>query len=402
MQISIDKITVYVMNIYIATLFFMSYDTGLNMISKAIFLLTFLVVALKILDKGTISGTSGYYTWLFSFMLLSLITCFICEDFSIAWSMTLTFLQILLLAFITINTYCTENDIEGFIDAYFIGGAVMCLYTIIRHGPINIIRSIMSGVRVGAEVNSVNILGFYCVCMISIALYKAFFRNKKIYYLYMIIPAVLSLSTGSRKSIVVLLVAFIVMLSLKSGNVKFSKILVVTIIIISVFAIISNIDAFKPTFVRFTEFLNIFDEETVADRSTMTRIEMIRFGWEKFKERPILGYGGINAYNILYQEVYGLFRPAHCNYIQVLVGYGVVGFALYYGLYVYIIGSLIKYGTKYNYGVSVLLLDFVILNLVNELTVSNLTDKLFFITISVIVAFCNIAKRAVKASESEV
>ena len=74
------------------------------------------------------------------------------------------------------------------------------------------------------------------------------------------------------------------------------------------------------------------------DTSTTTRATLIEKGLKWFNEKPWLGYG-LDGFRIMHWQDYGSIGTAlysHNNFIEMLVDLGLVGFVLYYSLYVYI------------------------------------------------------------------
>ena len=81
------------------------------------------------------------------------------------------------------------------------------------------------------------------------------------------------------------------------------------------------------------QFLNVSDR---------TRVNLIKLGWEWFKGRPWIGYG-MSTFSTLYVQNGG-YRAlyAHNNYIELLVGTGIVGFTIYYLGYIKCIRGIFK------------------------------------------------------------
>ena len=79
--------------------------------------------------------------------------------------------------------------------------------------------------------------------------------------------------------------------------------------------------------------------------STELRMKFITFGWDKFLESPILGYG-IEHFEILYSDRYSVRLPSHNNYIQLLTSFGIIGLILWYYSYCKFLKEGIKYFFK--------------------------------------------------------
>ena len=74
------------------------------------------------------------------------------------------------------------------------------------------------------------------------------------------------------------------------------------------------------------------------DNSTATRTGLIEIGIKWFNKKPWFGYG-LSGFSVMHSTAFpGDFAGyyAHNNFIEMLVDLGLVGFVLYYSLYVYI------------------------------------------------------------------
>ena len=74
----------------------------------------------------------------------------------------------------------------------------------------------------------------------------------------------------------------------------------------------------------------------------ISRVMLIWYGWNWFLEHPVFGVG-VNNFRAL-SNLVPLFAGknfyAHNNYIEMLVGCGLVGFILYYSAHFYLLNSV--------------------------------------------------------------
>lgn len=90
--------------------------------------------------------------------------------------------------------------------------------------------------------------------------------------------------------------------------------------------------------IRLESFLNfLLGKGENYDSSDVVRLNMIRLGLEHWLERPILGHGfdSFKHYNLKMTERY--FYYSHNNFVEMLHNHGIVGFAYYYGYYVFLL-----------------------------------------------------------------
>lgn len=93
--------------------------------------------------------------------------------------------------------------------------------------------------------------------------------------------------------------------------------------------------------IRIKGMTNFFSGQGNVDDSTLVRIQMIDRGIELFKKKPILGYGIAN-----YSVVSPFSTYSHNNYVELLVGVGIIGTIVYYSIYIYIIFNLLRFKKK--------------------------------------------------------
>lgn len=85
----------------------------------------------------------------------------------------------------------------------------------------------------------------------------------------------------------------------------------------------------------------LFGTDAAVDSSTSTRLNLIQWGIEWFKERMWFGYGIDNYRFVLhsYHSNWSLAYYAHNNYVELLVDVGLIGTIVYYFNYVLMLGS---------------------------------------------------------------
>ena len=79
-----------------------------------------------------------------------------------------------------------------------------------------------------------------------------------------------------------------------------------------------------------------------TDRSATTRLALIDVGLAQFKRTPILGVGMGSGHLVAWKYLSKTFY-LHNNFAEILAGGGLVGFSIYYSIYVYIFADFIRY-----------------------------------------------------------
>lgn len=211
---------------------------------------------------------------------------------------------------------------------------------------------------VGLSTNS-NLLAIYMFFSIFTSIYFLL-KNKNLYlniYLYfnILISIYIILFTGSKKGTISV---FILLLSYLLIYMKIDKKIIIKsiklIILISLLSIFINfyipdnilIDKLNTLMHRFQNFSALFDNNMTTDRSTEYRLIYINKALDLFSENPLLGLGSDNF------KVY-MGEYSHSNYTEILANLGLIGFILYYSMYIVLIRDLII--TKLN-NINILLL----------------------------------------------
>lgn len=241
------------------------------------------------------------------------------------------------LCFISILTYNKRNlfiVLKLFLIASLIN-SVYILYNI-DFTTIGIIR--IGAGSLGEEWNS-NIIGM----LMAFSTYISYFlsineinkRSRVKYYICILIFTFIVLFSGSRKALMILIISNMSFYFLYKKN-KFYSIFKISIICFLVYYLIMNIpELYYIVGRRIESLLAQFTGNGFVDNSTQVRMSMIEYGVYWFQKKPILGYG-IDNYKYLYANMVGDYMYSHNNYIELLVGTGVIGILSYYSMYIYI------------------------------------------------------------------
>lgn len=252
------------------------------------------------------------------------------QNQAMAWINIKTMWQIFLLFFLVYNLFC-ENEVayEFLLKALYISGIAFLGYSIYTYGIGDAI-DIMSGnknIRFGNEINQANLFGIQHSMTAMIAFYYLFYRKRfKIFHIVILSLAFLfAMSSGSRKALLIVCIGVLFLTYKRYGMRQVYKVIALVLVLSVVFVSIIQLPMFETINHRM-EMLkkNLFDGGG-GDSSSEIRMNMITDGWEIFKERILLGYGGRNYAIVSRYRTY-----AHNNFIEILVDFGLIGFVLYY------------------------------------------------------------------------
>lgn len=378
------KISILSVQLYIITLFVFVYDVSKLFISQIAFLLMLTTTLLYAVLKNNYKK-SPIYLHMIGIVLLSYASVLWAIDVNYALARALTVIQLAIMAIIIFWAIDSFQKIDLIINAIILGGIIMMIYSLYYYGIDNFINSLMGNIRLGGEINQENAFGFYCAIVFLLCLYRYIYIQKKIYLLFAGISILFSVSTGSRKSIVILLIILMILFYFKNKSNRIITIIVLALSIYGVFYILNYLGILGETFVRFTQF---FAEK--KDESTLLRMDYINFGIKKFLEKPILGYG-IEQFAVLYSQEKGYFSPAHNNYIQILISFGIVGFIYWYKIYFNIIITCFKniYNSNKN-NMSILFFALILCMMTSEITTTTLINKFTYILISLSLSYISL------------
>lgn len=209
-----------------------------------------------------------------------------------------------------------------------------------------------------------NIFGMqvsFVFCLLFVEKYENAKSSKSsiLRIMYGVLCLAVVLLTGSKKALFIIIVFLLSYynFSLKSSRAK--KIIVITSIMVLTYYLIYNVPFFyKAIGLRIDQFVNSLGNISTGERGgDLGRLAMIEFGWKKFLEKPLLGYGAWN-YAYLSGISSSSYVYSHNNYIEMLVNFGVIGTSVYYYSYFYVVKKSLKY--KLNNLVLSLLLTLII------------------------------------------
>lgn len=384
-NISIKNISLIFLSLYIITLFIFNYNLRLNFISEMFFIISFGTSLLAFILGEKKFKFEFPHLFITLFFLFSAISILWSTDQAVAFSHNIRLFQLYLLLLLVYHSIDNIDDLNLIIKSIFIGGILMSIYAFILYGLDGIINAIGEGSRLGGDVNQENSFGLYSAVTFFIGLYIAMFNKKKRYYIYILLPAIFIFLSGSRKAILIFIICLPIFFIFNSRKHIFIKTFVLYFFVIFFIYLTMNSTNLPPFLNRLDILLEGLFRDGELDNSSSTRIDMIRFGIQLFKEKPLFGYGA-SQYRIHYLHHFGEFRPPHNNYIDLLVSYGLIYFIIYYSTVMYFLYTLTKKYIKSGYSIYILFSLMMILFIINDFTSQSNTFKLFYIFLGLLFA----------------
>lgn len=264
-------------------------------------------------------------TWFFA-------TYFWAQNGYIALIKIKTMWQVMVLFFIVYNVfYENKNAHAQFIRAIYIAGISLCIYSVYVYGIDGIIDGMTSGRRLGKEIGQENIYGMNLATTAIIGFYYFFYKKgNRIFHLAVVASSfILAMSSGSRKALLMVIFGCFYLVIKEYGFRRIYKIVIVLLVLILVFNMVIQLPIFNLVRERMEMGMETITGSGNGDKSAGNRIIHIERGFNLFKEKPFVGYGADN-----YRVASGSGTYSHNNFIEVLVDFGVIGFLIYYSMYV--------------------------------------------------------------------
>ena len=371
--------------LYIASVFVFSYSVELNYISQICFVLMAFCCLLYIIGKKRgIIAIDHAIRWFFSVLLLSAVSILWSFNRAFAIGKVITVLQLVLMGISIFLLIDNSYKIKIVLNAIIISGYFMYIYTFQQMGLAGIMSNFRDNVRLGTEINQENAFGYYSVIIVALILYFAIYQNKKRYYILLPLPILMIALTGSKKGMLLLMIAILFLITFKHRNHLFMRGVLAVLLLLMVIVLLYNFGFLEIVLGRLDKALS------GNDMSTEMRQLYVEFGLEKFKESPIWGYG-IEHFCLLFDGQYGAMDSPHNNYIQVMTSFGIIGLIVWYKPFF----KFLAYSTKnfFEDEFSPLLTLLVIIYLVNDITTTTLTNKFSYILVALCFSIMSLKER---------
>lgn len=267
--------------------------------------------------------------------------------------MARTLMRIFICAYMVYITYLNTPELDEMmlLRSVMWAGYIVSLYSLSFYGLDRMIVAGSSNLRISNEFANVNTIGLACALSCVIQINFKCLSSKKHFSpsaLLMIPSVVVIAATQSRKALVFLIVgvlgyAFIkAQKSPKSIFIKGFKIMFGILVLSFVFYWILQLDIFEGIRERMEGMLNAGFGNGQVDHSTIVRNNLKTLGIEWFLRYPLGGIGIANPH-ILANYYYSFDAYLHDNFVELLCGGGIIGFGVYYSMYVYLFIQLWKY-----------------------------------------------------------
>lgn len=306
----------------------------------------------NIIHKGSKIRFGPFQIMFGLFILYCFITSIWALNPSNALSFSRTLIYIYICLFFLEPHYTREVNIPKFLSAIIWASVIIAVYTITFYGLDNLIMFSKSyDIRMANEFSNINSIGIFCALGVVLQ-FERWVYNKKFEASipFVLIPFFVAAFTQSRKAISLIVLGFAVIVILKNYDNKniiksITKIITFLLVFVITIYIIFQLDIFSGLNQRLEQLFSFVIGSGDIDSGTLKRKLMIDLGIKTRKKHPVLGIG-LNNTRIIVMNAIGMDAYLHNNYVELLCATGIIGFFLYYNMYIYLIRNLIRNRNK--------------------------------------------------------
>lgn len=259
-----------------------------------------------------------------------------------------TLLELLIMVFVLYNCYSNNaNNIEDLLGCIKWSSYVISTYSILFYGVDYLMTAAEDGTRLENAYANINTIGMLAAVGVLLQIDEIIRERRWKWTALLSVPSICMIALSqSRKAFVVLLLGMFLCFmlhNLESKNIlkTIGKTVLLLLVMIVVLYFIFSLPIFSGMMERMERLLASYTGEGKVDHSTLMRNQMVEIGWEQFLKTPLIGMGMANP-RLLSAAYLGSDAYLHNNFIELLAGGGIVGFAIYYSMYAYLLITLWK------------------------------------------------------------
>lgn len=357
---------------------------------------TILVLLLLIVFNKPQGGISFFTGWAFIFFAYSALSCLWALDVEPIFETMKTLLLVFATHVLLAETIKSKKDIENILWANFIALLLVALFILLTMDLSSIGQDRIGVDGLGSLWNANDIGLKMCVGAV-ISLYFALKLKVILKRIPLLLCAaffvILALFTGSRKVVIMIIAVGVLIFFLKAKKHRSLVLVIGAVMTVALYFVTIKVDAlYNVLGSRLEELINGLFQGGTTEGSFNLREEMISMGINWFTERPIFGYG-LSNFRVLYGEATGWATYSHNNFVEVLVGGGLVGFIIYFSAYAYVFVKLIKSAFKERNLLAILFFSLNTVVLVLQVALVSFSSTLFNCLLCLSFGYINVRER---------
>ena len=345
-RITSDNI-IYILSIILCS-FFIIFESRNGIIPIIIIVLLILFLHLKKESWKYKIYCATFHLLVFIFSFYCMLTSIWAYDSVASFKTGIAIIKVLFIISILYNYYVRKNSIKELLNCIIWAGNIITFYSFYYYGINKVFKYLVTNERLENGYANVNSIGMFLAFTILVSFFQFVYIYKKIIFrnIFNIFSFLLIITTGSRKAVAILLIGiFLITLSkyLKKNIVlNILRIIIIIIFTIIILKIILSLQIFNGINERMEGLIALLTQKGKINYSTFLRQEYIKLGIKLFKDNFLFGIGMDNTYLTTY-VIENKKTYLHNNYIEILAGGGIIGFSLFYSMYVYLILKFYKY-----------------------------------------------------------
>ena len=322
--------------------FFVLFDWKYSSIT--IFLLAFLAAVSMMVERGgkLRFRITFFHVWMIVFSGFCFFSAIWAWDTANAITKGTTIISMFVCYSLAYLCYQEFDSVDVLLKAVLWGGNLVMLVIAGTYGIHGIMRLLEYGDRLSEQfyLNS-NVVGVLCAMSVVVNIYFVF-REKKLNWwnLFIVFGIIMISASGSRQALAVLaggvlLFLFLALIRGKSPAEIAIIISIGAITLIGLLVLLSKMQAFSGIYKRIVSMMSALTGVGKTDRSATTRLALIDVGLMQFKKTPVLGIG-MGSGHLLAWKYLNRGYYLHNNFAELLADGGLLGFFIYYSIYIYI------------------------------------------------------------------
>lgn len=337
--LSFNKIINFFLFLYILSLYLFTFRTELTFVSNGLALMLISLIGVNNLALKKKLVYNKLLFWHLAFIIITAFSILYSLNQETASTKVRTLILIFIVMLFLTNYIDTERKINKVIGYFIISGFIASIYILLT-------SDLSQSNRIGYVLGNVNEIGMIIGISATFCFYRMITEKKIRYSIVLFIMIVVILLTGSRKSLLFIISNIIIIYSLNNKDSLSQNIKTVVNLLLAglvLYFLVFNVPLFYQ--IIGTRLENTFDfllGSGTTEKSMNIRANMISFGMDMFKNRPLLGHGIDNYRRLMERLVSGIGTYAHNNYIELLVDVGIVGTVIYYLTHLITLKNLIK------------------------------------------------------------
>lgn len=343
-------VDVCTMLIYMFLFLISSESLNGQLISAMTAVLSFLVVVIyACYNRCKITFyVNAFHIWVFIFAGFCYVSALWAMDSGLAIAKGNTILKNAICVFLIYICYQSNTSIKNLLKLVMYSGYAVVILGIGMMGLDNLGSLLSAATRISNSFLNANTLGMLISFTLLLHTYFLIYykEEKKAIFLAVIAVVLLALS-GSRKSIIEIVLGLLMIFVLRNYTKKdlansIGKILLSIIALVIALYFLSKLPMFDFVTGRIQNIFKQLSGSGNTDYSIRSRAMLDVYGVQIFMENPIIGIG-MDCARIIIKQKMGIDWYLHNNYLELMADGGVIGLLFYYVFYLMLLRRFIKF-----------------------------------------------------------